>query len=1564
MTVHKRQPRLVAELFLTALVLTGWAALPAHASDKISQVPLYLTDPVPPVAMIDLPKDQSLFKKAYDDYSDLDGDGKPETTYDDSIDYTGYFDYGICYGYSGGVFIPQAKATGANEHYCDGDHWSGNFLNWATMSRMDIVRLILYGGKRIADSSEKTILVRAFLPPDAHSWAKYYNGDDIAELTPFDPQTETKSTDGRARGCGHDRWCEISFPTDFSNHGASSCGSGHYAKLKFKVDEPIFYIGDQVRIKSDGGYMIGGICGGANGRKITVRVDDGGVHGSGKYRHWRITNLSQTGISVCNTTIGSGMSQNSKKPPLMRVVKGDYALWSANEGVQCQWYDDDHNGQSSFEGGFRSNGNRAALSGLYASAENPDQDYVALGNGADDGVFHVAVEACVPGLIAHAQCKKYPDGDYKPTGLLQKYGDDGRIHFGLFTGTYPKNFSGGVLRANARSLSKEVDVNGDGHFRDTAGIIDTLDRLRIYGYKYGVSDNYGSGDGCTYQITDPLANGEGKCESWGNPFSEIYLESLRYLAGLHPTPAFVPAQQRLGLTISTWEDPLSQKTYCAPLDVLAFDTGAASFDDDQMGGLSDLPGSPIAKDKTTAIGNYEGINGAEWFIGNTATKANALCSAKMISALGDIYGLCPEAPSLHGSYLIAGAAWYAHTHRIRTDLNVPDSDPRALKVKTYGVQLATSTPRINVNVDGNRVTILPAYRLDRSSNGSGPFGTGALVDFKIVNQAADGSSGTYYANWEDSNQGGDYDQDVWGEISYEVSGDTIRITTDTISASTNHGQGFGYVISGTTEDGPHFVSGIYGFDYTNSNGQVECDNCELQDPPVTVAYSVGDTSAGSLQTPLYYAAKWGGFRDQNENKRPDKADEWDVNGDGTPDNYFYAVNPLQLKSALNAALGNVSNQESSATSVAANSAQLNTGSVIYQARFGSKTWWGNVFAYGINPEDGSISETPKWSAAEAIDDMSPTSRNIFTWEPSSQLGDGTEFKWANLNDEQQTALDTIDEDGEPNDDGLGNDRVKWLRGDRSFEVQNGGKLRDREHVLGDIVNSNPTFVGHANYRYYLLPPGSEGSKYAGFRGSSTYKNRSEVLYVGANDGMLHALDADTGKELFAYVPNGVYPDLSSTTQTGYGSAKAPHHYLVDGPTHSGDAYFNNKWHTVLVGSLGAGGKGVYALDVTTPDSFSASDVLWEYDSDERKDDDLGYTIGQPTVVRLDDGHWYVMFANGYASEAGSAVLYLVRLDADNLTNAAVIKIVAKDGDGDCEDGLSSPIPVDINGDRITDYAYAGDLCGNLWKFDLRNFGNGNPKNSFSLIFHAEDSAGRNQPITARPEVGINPNGGYMIYFGTGQYFTREANLVDETNGVRNDFYAIWDNDWNSPVKRSDLLQEKILQETDVDSKEARVVSRNDVDYVAGQKGWRLDLISPDLGYQGERVVSAATLRDNRIIFSTLIPTPNTQPCKPGGTGWFMELRALSGGRVNETVIDINNDGKFNEDDSVDNGDGTYTPISGKKSPIGIISTPGIVSDGSKEYKYLSGSSGDIEVIHERASNPTGRKSWREIHGGS
>lgn len=1370
---HKAQKRIAAvtlsllrpSFLRTGLLLTCVLCLSMSARFSYAIVladqPLFLKNPVTPVVMLNMSSDHQLFFKAYDDYSDLDGDGLGETSYDNDIEYYGYFDFNKCYEYDGSLFNPVAWTS---NHYCGSGRWSGNFLNWTTMTRMDVVRKMLYGGKRSIDTSSDTVLERAFLPTDAHSFAKYYAGSDINQLTPY--------------------------------------------------------------------------------------------------------NYSE--ITVCNTTAASGRSENVTAPPIMRIVSGNYSLWASNERWQCNY-------------GRGNNGNNAALSGINAASQAPN-------SGID---VNVRVRVCVNGLIAtendNEKCKGYVGGSVKPTGLLQEYGENDQILFGMITGSYNKNKSGGVLRKNIGSFSDEIDaINGTflspGGSPTEGGIIQTLDALRIYGYDYG-NGIYNNTDGCPWGRN--FFN-DGACSNWGNPQAEIYLESLRYLAGDSATSAFYSNDSNKISNLKTVDwNPASQRLgsgqSCTPLNIIQFNASTTSYDGDQLSN-SGLNGMNISA-STDIVGARE-ASATEYFVGKNGTDNNGLCTPKGVGALSSVSGTCPDAPRLDGTYQIAGLARHAHVNGISSNLE---------PVTTFGVALSPAVPKIEIPIPGrtDAITLLPACR-----NGN-VNGNCAIVDFKIVEQSFGAiNTGKLYVNWEDSEQGGDFDQDMWGVLNYSVSATQVTVTTDVIAKSTGFRMGFGYVISGTTNDGFHVHSGINNFTFGSST---DCPSgeCVVNSPATSKSFSIGNGSASSLEQPLYYAAKWGGFDLQLDTgtsitsvtEPPDPAP-----GE-LPPTYFFATQPQQLEESMAEALETIAGTGGAVAAVTANTTRLSEGGKIYQASFAVDGWIGDVRAIELNT-DGTIG-AQVWSAADNV--PASGSRQLYTHNGSSPI----RLAWNDLSSAQQQAL------GQGNST-VGQAILSWSQGTRGIP---GLRVRANDQLIGDIVNASPVFAGLRDFGFSRLPGSLQSDSYKAFVDSKT----NETVFFLANDGYLHAVDANTGAELFAYLPKdiGIYEKLRNRAAVNFGSGSNQHEYLLSGQVFVGDAYWQGRWRTLLVATKGAGGRGFFVLDVTEPDTFATNDIL--LDIDETDQPNLGNIIGTPIVAPVGDD-WKIVVSNGYNSSDAAARLVIVSDDNS-------IDYVETGAMG--SNGLSQPALL-INSNGIVTEAYAGDLNGNLWKFG--SLDTNSP--STDLLFSTT------QPITSSPVLGLNPQKrsssgepAVMVYFGTGSYLA-ESDLVDNT--VQS-FYAIADNRVGPyPIVKAELYQKRITAQSDTtrDLQQGHSAPDPLIDWESDD-GWYLDFDSD----AGERVTTKPQLIFDRLLFSTVIPTQD--PCGFGGSGWIMELTGV-GDLYPDYDLLILEESKFDTLFNLSNF------IMGEDSrDSGVV----IVQESTGEL-------GTIEAIP--ASGAVGRQSWRQI----
>lgn len=544
-------------------------------------------------------------------------------------------------------------------------------------------------------------------------------------------------------------------------------------------------------------------------------------------------------------------------------------------------------------------------------------------------------------------------------------------------------------------------------------------------------------------------------------------------------------------------------------------------------------------------------------------------------------------------------------------------------------------------------------------------------------------------------------------------------------------------------------------------------------------------------------------------------------------------------------------------SLTANSTLMQDGLHLYQARFNSEQGYGELLAFEANPASGKLGEAA-WEAGERI--PAADNRNIVTWNPDQNRG--RRFLWDQLTSQQQAYLN-IDPAGHP--DARGEWRLQYLRGERSREQAESGPFRDRASLLGAIVNSAPVFAGDQDYGYAGTAADPEDT-YQGFLDQKA--QRDGMIYVGANDGMLHGFDTD-GKERFAFVPDAVYSRLAALTAPDY-----VHQYYVDGPPAVADALINGGWRTVLVGALGAGGKSIYAIDVTYPDNLNEQSILWEFTHAE-----LGHVLGQPSIVPLNSGEWGVIVGNGYEGESGSAQLFVIRL-----RDGTLIRRIDTGVNG--INGLAPAAVYDAGFDRRVDRAYAGDLQGNLWSFDLASAQPSDWRVRYKPkpLYVAEDATGKAQPITTAPRIARTTDGYTMIFFGTGRFLHADDLIVNPDDPI-NSLYAIKDMG-DTFTGRSQLTQHRISHQQTLSDHAVRVVRQSSE---RRSHGWYLDLIYDGI-QTGERVVIPPTLRGRRILFTTLIPP--SHPDHPDGGGFLMELAAESGNPLPKPVFDLDQDGTF------------------------------------------------------------------------
>jgi type IV pilus assembly protein PilY1 len=737
-------------------------------------------------------------------------------------------------------------------------------------------------------------------------------------------------------------------------------------------------------------------------------------------------------------------------------------------------------------------------------------------------------------------------------------------------------------------------------------------------------------------------------------------------------------------------------------------------------------------------------------------------------------------------------------------------------------------------------------------------------------------------------------------------------------------------------------------------------------------YTIGLGANGTLSYPGDLTAitsgtlNWPNPGNGGDNRTIDDLWHAAINGHGQ---YLQANDPTGLSAGLAGMLGNIVGRTGSAAAVTFNTSTLGTNSAVYTALFNSTGWTGDLVSYPLDPVTGDVGTTPNWRAADVLDNrtLGTSPRVMLTYNGT----DGVAFQWGDLTTAEQSDLRTNSGGGT---DGVaeGQARLNFIRGDRSNESPNGYGFRKRQSLLGDIVHSGPQFVGTPSVAWPDTAPfpTTTGQRFSDFR--QAHLSRQGVIYVGTNDGMLHAFREDTGAEVLAYLPSNLF---STTTDAGLHYLTDPsytHRYYVDLTSTVTPAYIKTSptgtpaWHTILVGAERGGGRGLFALDVTDPSNFSESNaaslVLWEFSN--ATDADLGYTYSQPTIALMNNGRWAAIFGNGYNDTgSGHAQLFIVFLDGGlNGTwtlGTDYLKLDTKAGNTTNRNGLSAPAVVDVNGDGVADRVYAGDLQGHMWAFDVSKtnasqwgiaYGNNaTPEPLFTTA--------ANQPITVKPEVASNPgisttnanSPNLLVLFGTGQYLV----TADKTTTDLQTMYGVWD------AGTSSLTQAKLQQQTFEPGfpSNVRVPTDYPVAYTASgnsqQFGWYLNLTD-----SGERLVTDPVLRGDYLYFNTWIPSGDQ--CSYGGSSWTMAVNYATGGRPATPAFDYNNDGVLDANDLVSDSGGNLSNVApGGVKKSTLVNSPRFLSDFKYESSTGSQKPTKTRVPHLTGLN-TGRLSWREL----
>ncbi|MGJ7502313.1 pilus assembly protein [Variovorax sp. ZT5P49] len=1636
---------------LTAAVALLFGQHLATAQDSgdtaLAQTPLFVSESNPPLNMLVMGRDHKLYYEAYNDASDLNGDGVIDVGYKpDQIDYYGYFNNNACYEYSNDKFSPVAAATGAKKKICGGSRWSGDFLNYLATSRMDAIRRVLYGGMRVTDTTSSTVLQAAYVPRDAHAWGKAYDparDGAVYNINDYAPLAQPLS------GTRH----------LFAVTTLGETGDDAIPRLRVLNDSK-FQIWDWVSKEGTAGQdvCLGGVACTANGSSAFEMLPST-AYQKMTIMTWKKTNNAATptnatqmnsfftangttanlcgtsAIGVIDTTGGnnnpfSGTNGCTQDNYLTEIagevyiptagaytfaVDGDDAVEATINGTSWGWYGG--HGADRSQTGLQSHSKdfNFATAGWktvrFRHVEGAGDDNWGLALKVTRPASAIAtrkirVEACssTDSALREASCKSYPNNGgtaiYKPTGLLHDFGENNKMYFGLLSGSYQKNIAGGILRRNVSSFADEVNPQTGAFQTGVAGVVANIDRLRLIGFNGSQYNDCGwITDGPISGKTDPSM-----CSMWGNPVGEMMFETLRYFggaSGAHSQYDYGSGAKDsvdpLNLSKPDWVSPYAAKPngggyqHCARPVMTVLSDINPSYDTKMTGSryqsialnADALTGFNVANE-VQAIGAAEGIHGKNFFIGQSnSTNANGAPSVKTVDDLSWVRGLSPQEPSKEGSYYSAGVSRFGANNAVFGNAKGKN------RLMTYSVAIASPLPQIRFPVGNGRfVTISPfaksvtGFSIDPTRFAP----TDQIVDYYVdriantgtADQNASINEGRPYAefriNYEDVEQGADHDMDAISRyiVSLQANG-SVKVDMLSEYAAGGIGQHMGYVISGTTQDGMYLEvrdkdtgSVYYALNTPPSRAPGYCvgrsTDSECASLPLsasrTFTPSTASSSGSFLKDPLWYAAKYG---------MPGR-DPASVVGD--PDNYFLVTNATTLKAQMTKAFNDILQNTNSVTAVSVDvpSGTISAGADIYRTRFEADGWVGDVIREKLT-ENATTGRNyvRQWSAAEQLAARDKTTRKILYAGAGAATPTLRPFTFAGITAQTAdaawlTALNLDPSTSPSRADGKAEQRIGFLRGEtNTLRVRKNLPSGTSPNVLGDIVNSSPLRVKGALYRATAADPlEGTGSNYAAFAVGQA--NQPEMIYVGANDGMFHAFRAENGAEEFAFIPTAVRNTLNTLTAPDYGKKDGtPHRYYVDGTPVASDVYFGAAWHKVVIGSLGAGGRQVFALDVTNPTS---PQLLWEFGSDQNAN--MGSSLPQPTIARLNDpatgkGKWVALVPGGYQggnSTAGGGGASLFVLD---ISNGSVIRRFDLDGGMSAAEltasmplgnGLSRVTAVDNTRDGKVDMAYAGDLAGNVWRFDMSS----SDASAWTVqkFFTAKDADGKRQAITAAPYVIQHPTGkGDLVIFGTGRLLTAS----DKSSTQRQTAYGVWDRYSDGGVTAPTPLPTASKARTDLQSQsfaelEAGTgnfsLTNNTVNwYKANATGTRDSDVDKwgwivDLPRNGEKMIYDMTLY-GRGLFLTSVRT-SEDPCAAGMGGTIYGIDPNGGGRTDYVVFDMNNDGIFNSTDAIAGGqvNGTETGAGSQTIRGGELFDP----SGSAQRKINHG----LQF---------GRQSWRK-----
>ena len=1492
---------------LTFTTLSAMAFEPA-------QHPLCLTEANIPVTMLIMGKDHNLYYEAYNDASDLTDDGELNIGYQpDQVDYYGYFDSNLCYSYNDTNNYFQASDNATNKT-CS-SNWSGDFLNYLTMTRIDLIRRALYGGKRSTDSAGETILERSHIPRDAHSWAKGFDSSDI-DISLYSPYTKPSSntvqlfanvsfseTGAPKLLIKTDQITEAESKANKANKAVADWASKENPVLSDEGKEKIELI---VRVKvctqPDGESLNESWCKQYNGSTTNTKPV-GVLHSSAENSAMEIGLITGS----YDQNLSGGVLRRNSQPFSNEIntdgtFKAEGIAFNLNK-LQTIKLDKRENGQYFYDSdcGFITDG--SITDGKCVNWGNP------IGEMVYESLRYFAGEKAATSTFTTNDTNDAGLGLTKPNWQDPfKQDGTGAIRqcikpFNLIVSELNPSFDSDQVPGSAFAATGTFGAGLTGaDAQDDGNAISTL--------AGNISNHYiGEVQGATGEDSESVNTPTAKSVSG--------LGDIRGLAPNHPTKqgSYSSAaaaywarthdirSDQIGIqTVETLVVALS-----SPLPEFNF-----SFAGDKKITLIPYGLSVGGGWDNVNIGEYKPVNSiVDFYVLETnddgePTKVQVMFEDMEVGADHELDALVEytfikgtstlevettviksgnDSFTQHLGYIISGTGGFENPPTRPNACSVPVTpDDKDGKDSSYndvylrGVVNSWGATRMSLQNDNEweLSVYLPAgdttFKFSNEENNYKGFDINNNNNISFYAP----HTGPYKFTINDSTLAYSVEPEASSSNTQptppnNADGIYMEVSDDTFSASASAKK---YKLS--------TVQGEY--PYPN-NGSANCGPLDTISNTRTFTVSSTAIPATLLKSPLWYAAKYGGYK--GEWNGTSGSFEWDEDNNGIPDAFYLASNPSKLEEQLNSAFGEIAQRTGLDNSgVAVGAGNLQQGTTIFQTTYSSADWSGTVRAVPLSMDGETITiDQASWSSNDyfsANSNFDFSNRLILSADSS---GDGKLFEQADILNIQSPF----------NSEEHQEDIFKYIKGDSSNEEKNGGGFRDRNLLLGDVVNSTPIYSGAPKERNYT-------TSYNKFK--ADYNKRTPVLIFGANDGMVHILDAsetdNAGNELFSYIPTQMKSKLHLLANPEYNNG-TNHQFFVDGSINIIDSLdADNKWRTVAIGSLGAGGKGYYALDISDPDptttdlltgsanTFSGSTdtapVLWE------KVTGMGYVMNAVSYTQIkigEDIKRVALLNNGYDSGQLPSVHII-----DPVTGTSYKTITVPD-DSSCiadlttykaNNGLSAIAPFSSSSDGITDILYAGDLKGSLWSFDLSDSKKENW--NATCIFQAQtDTAGVtvNQPITAAPRLGMAPgNNGTMVYFGTGKFIENK----DKENLTQQSFYALWDKkETTTSLIAKSNLQKQTINQTTVDGKTTRALT-TETWSADTQLGWYFDFPGT-----AERMINRPLLLWDELYLTTLIP--DTTGCGSGCKSWHMRVNALDA-----TLIDSRRQGCYSGDASI------------------------------------------------------------------